>query len=49
LARIDRELTDLAISLPTVTPNAIDLISKSLGNYQFNPVWGFLTDQSWVR
>ena len=48
-ARLDRELTDLAIWLPTVTPNETDLISHRIGNYQYNPVWGALIDQLWTR
>ena len=48
-ARLDRELTDLAIWLPTVTPNEIDLISRRVGDYQYNPVWGALIDQLWTR
>jgi hypothetical protein len=24
-------------------------VSRVLENYQYNPVWGFLADQSWVR
>jgi peptide/nickel transport system substrate-binding protein len=48
-ARLDRELTDLAIWLPTVTPNEVDLISSRAGNYQYNPSWGVLLDQLWVR
>ena len=27
----------------------VDFVSKRLRNYEFNPVWGFLTDQSWPR
>jgi ABC-type oligopeptide transport system substrate-binding subunit len=48
-SRIDRELTDLAIWLPTVTPNEVDLVSRRAGNYQYNPVWGVLLDQLSVR
>ncbi len=48
-ARIDRELTNLAIWLPTVTPNEIDLVSRRVGNYQYNPLWGALLDQLWLR
>jgi ABC-type transport system substrate-binding protein/DNA-binding SARP family transcriptional activator len=47
-ASLDRELTNLAIWLPTVTPNEIDLLSDGVGNYQYNPVWGALLDQLWV-
>jgi hypothetical protein len=48
-ARLDREFTDLAIWLPTVTPNETDLISHRFANYQYNPVWGALIDQMWIR
>jgi YVTN family beta-propeller protein len=48
-AQLDRQLTGLAIWLPTVTPNETDLISRRTGNYQYNPVWGALIDQLWVR
>ncbi len=48
-ARLDREVTNLALWVPTVVPNEIDLISRRVGNYQYNPVWGVLLDQLWVR
>lgn len=48
-ARLDRRLTDLAIWLPTVTPNETDLVSRRIGNYQYNPVWGALIDQLQIR
>jgi ABC-type transport system substrate-binding protein len=48
-AAIDRQLTDDAVWVPTVTLREIDVTSRRLGNYQYNPVWGFLADQSWVR
>jgi hypothetical protein len=38
--RIDRELTNLAIWLPTVTPNELGLVSCLVGNYRYNPVSG---------
>jgi peptide/nickel transport system substrate-binding protein len=47
--RLDRELTRRAIWLPTVTANETDLISRRAGNYQYNPLWGPLPDQLWVR
>jgi peptide/nickel transport system substrate-binding protein len=46
---VDHELTNQAYWLPTVSAREVDLVSKRLGNYQFNPVWGFLVDQSWIR
>jgi YVTN family beta-propeller protein len=48
-ALVDRQLTDAAVWVPTVTLRQIDLTSQRLGNYEYNPVWGFLVDQSWVR
>ena len=44
-SRLDRKLTDLAIIVPTVTPNAVDALSRHIHNYQYNPVWGALLDQ----
>jgi ABC-type transport system substrate-binding protein/DNA-binding beta-propeller fold protein YncE len=46
-ARLDHQLTNLAIWLPTVTPNETDLISHRTGNYQYNP--GALIDQLQIR
>ena len=48
-ARFDRELTDRAVWLPTVTGNVTDIVSKRVGNYRFHPFWGVLVDQLWVR
>jgi ABC-type transport system substrate-binding protein/DNA-binding SARP family transcriptional activator len=48
-AQLDRQLTDQAVFLPTVTPNEVDLLSRRAGNYVYNPVWGVLADQLWVR
>jgi peptide/nickel transport system substrate-binding protein len=47
--RLDRKLTDLAIWLPTVTSSETDIVSRRVGNYQYNPFWGPLIDQLWVR
>jgi peptide/nickel transport system substrate-binding protein len=27
----------------------IDFVSRRVGNYQYNPQWGALLDQLWVR
>jgi peptide/nickel transport system substrate-binding protein len=48
-AKIDHELTDRAVWLPTVTPKTADFVSKRVGNYEFHPLWGLLVDQLWVR
>lgn len=45
----DRQLTDDAIWAPTLTFRNVELTSSRLRNYQYNPVWGFLPDQSWLR
>jgi peptide/nickel transport system substrate-binding protein len=46
---IDHELTDRAYWVPTVSVRAVELVSPRLRNYQFNPVWGFIADQAWLR
>ncbi len=48
-SRLDRKLTDRAILVPTVTPNAVDVVSRHIHNYQYNPVWGALIDQLSIR
>jgi len=48
-ASVDHQLTDAAVWVPTVTLRDVELTSRRLGNYQYNPVWGFLADQSWIR
>ena len=48
-ASIDHQLTDDAVWVPTVNQREIDLVSNRLRNYENNPVWGLLVDQSWLR
>jgi peptide/nickel transport system substrate-binding protein len=45
---IDHRITDAAPWVPTVSLREVDLVSSRLRNYQYNPVWGFLPDQSWL-
>jgi peptide/nickel transport system substrate-binding protein len=45
---INRQLTNNAVWVPTVNEREVDLVSKRLRNYEYNPVWGFLADQSWL-
>ena len=47
--RLDRDATDQAIWVSTLTPRGIDLVSKRVGNYQHHPLFGVLLDQLWVR
>jgi YVTN family beta-propeller protein len=46
---IDRQLTNAAAWVPFATYPEIELTSRRLHNYQYNPVWGFLADQSWIH
>jgi YVTN family beta-propeller protein len=48
-ARIDREATTKAPWLALFTTGGVDFVSKRVGNYQHNPVYGILTDQLWVK
>jgi len=48
-ASVDRQLTDQAVWVPTVTLRDIEITSRRLRNYEFNPVWGFLADQCWLQ
>jgi ABC-type oligopeptide transport system substrate-binding subunit len=45
---VDHRLTDDAAWVPTVNLRAVDLVSTRLRNYEYNPVWGFMADQSWL-
>jgi YVTN family beta-propeller protein len=45
---IDHQLTNEAAWVPTVNEREVDFVSKRLRNYEYNPVWGFLADQSWL-
>jgi hypothetical protein len=31
------------------TENEVDLVSRRLRNYEFNPAGGLLVDQAWLR
>lgn len=48
-ARLDRQLTDLAVLLPTVNPQLTDVVGRTVGNYEAHPLWGAIIDQMWVR
>jgi len=48
--RIDREIVDAAPLVPLVAWKVIDVLSKRVGNYQYNGRgMGLLIDQLWVR
>jgi peptide/nickel transport system substrate-binding protein len=48
-ARIDRLLVDEAPAVPLYALREADFVSKRVGNYIFNPQFGVLLDQMWVR
>jgi YVTN family beta-propeller protein len=47
--RLDREITDLAPWVTVASLRSVDFTSARIGNYQYNPIWGILPDQLWVR
>ena len=47
--RAERETVDQAPWVPLVSPKIINVLSKRVGNYQYNPMWQMLIDQLWVR
>jgi YVTN family beta-propeller protein len=48
--QIDREITDLAYWVPTVAPRIVELVSRRVRNYEFQPAFAsFLADQVWLR
>lgn len=48
-AKVDQEITHLAPWVPFVSLRLADFTSASVGDYQYNPIWGILLDQLWVR
>ena len=48
-ARVDRELVNQAPVVPLFTLKNVDIVSPRVGNYQYNPQWGVLVDQLWVK
>jgi YVTN family beta-propeller protein len=48
-ATADRQFTDQAPMVSLVTPSTIDFVSRRVGNYEYNPEWGALLDQLWVK
>jgi ABC-type transport system substrate-binding protein len=48
-ADVDRKAVDTAASVPLVTPREVEFVSSRVRNYQFNPIWGLLADQVWLR
>jgi peptide/nickel transport system substrate-binding protein len=46
---VDHRLVDRAVWVPLINLDGTDLTSRRLKNFTFNPVWGFIADQAWVR
>ncbi|MEA2311134.1 MAG: hypothetical protein QOE28_1102, partial [Solirubrobacteraceae bacterium] len=48
-AAVDRAIVDRAAAVPYANDLAITLLSTRTSGYAFNPEWGVLLDQLWVR
>jgi peptide/nickel transport system substrate-binding protein len=48
-SKVDRTIVDRAAAVPYANDLQLTLLSKRVGNYEFNPQWGVLLDQLWVR
>jgi peptide/nickel transport system substrate-binding protein len=46
---IDRKVTDAGAVVPLSNQLESDFVARRVGNYQYNPQWGVLVDQLWVR
>ena len=47
--QVEQSLLVQAPVVPAYNRSAVDFVSKRVGNYQFNPQWGVLLDQLWVK
>ena len=47
--RVEHSLLAQAPVVPAYNRRNVDFVSKRLGNYQYNPQWGLLLDQAWVK
>ena len=48
-SKIDSDLVDAAVWVAFVNTRSLDVVSSRVGDYQYNPQWGALLDQLWVR
>jgi peptide/nickel transport system substrate-binding protein len=48
-ALVDRALVDAAPWLPLYNPRSVELLSRRVGGRRYNPLYGTLIDQLWVR
>lgn len=47
--QVDRRVMSRAAYAPMYVPRSIDLVSRRVRNYEFNPQWGVLVDQLWLH
>jgi ABC-type transport system substrate-binding protein len=47
-AAVDHQIVDQAPMVGLLVPQGVELVSKRVGNYQRNPVWGVILSQLWV-
>ena len=48
-ARVERRVLAAAPAIPLTDPIDTHLVSARVRNDRYNPQWGFLPDQAWVR
>jgi peptide/nickel transport system substrate-binding protein len=48
-ARVDRAIVEAAPWVPLYNANSVELVSRRVGGFRFNPVYGTLLDQLWVH
>ena len=47
--KVGRDFLAAAPMVPTYNGRAIVFLGKRVGNFQYNPEWGVLFDQLWVK
>jgi YVTN family beta-propeller protein len=47
--QVEKSLLARAPVVPAYNRRNVDFVSKRVGNYQYNPQWGLLLDQAWVK
>jgi peptide/nickel transport system substrate-binding protein len=47
--QVEKSLLAQAPIVPAYNRSYVGFVSKRVGNYQYNPQWGVLLDQLWVK
>jgi YVTN family beta-propeller protein len=47
--RVEKSLLARGPVVPAYNRRIVDFVSRRVGSYQYNPQWGFLLDQAWVK